>query len=94
MPAKDLYDILDVGGGRALLMRRKFGDKGGWTKVADCRTPAAAQRLLDELNGVDMVHIDDVREALRLLGFATAQKAAEAAAILRIICGEADALDA
>ncbi len=87
MPRREFYSTVDLGG-RALVVRSRLG--GGFTKVADCRTLSSAQRLVDELNEVRCVHIDVVREALRLLGLATNKSTAQAAELLRSAAGPED----
>ncbi len=84
MGRREFYSTVDLGG-RALLVRSRIG--GGFSKVADCRTVSGAQRLVEELNGVRCVHVDDIREAIRLLGLGTAKGAAQAAELLRLAAG-------
>jgi hypothetical protein len=67
MARREFYSTVDLGG-RALVVRSRIG--GGFTKVADCRTLATAQRLVDDLN-VRIVPVNVVHEAIRLLGLAT-----------------------
>ena len=84
MARREFYSTVDLGG-RALVVRSRIG--GGFTKVADCRSLASAQRLVDELNEVRSVHINVVHEAIRLLGHATNQSIAQATQLLRDAAG-------
>ena len=84
MARREFYSTVDLGG-RALVVRSRIG--GGFTKVADCRSLASAQRLVDELNEVRSVHVNVIHEAIRLLGHATNKSIAQATQLLRDAAG-------
>lgn len=84
MARREFYQVVDLGG-RALVARSRIG--GGLAKVADCRTVASAQRLVDELNEVRSVHVNVIHEAIRLLGTATNKSIAQATQLLRDAAG-------